>query len=177
MMGIGSYRCLVVDKPVSSSNSKPSWIGDLFSLAGLRDRRDELGGSPRFHGPLGRLAAPIQFPMLGRVFVGRIEDRMLEKAVFHRRLPCPFCAAVLYIYPRTGAITMISKDEPRPLQKICRAQVAIFENDISVRRGVAGNVAGLGFVSMNDETSAHWHVLRCEIAVFNAKDQQMISGA
>jgi len=78
------------------------------------------------------LAARIQLPVPGRVFVGRIEDRMLEKAVFHRRLSCPF-APVLHNY-RSGAITMISKTNRGPCRTFARPQIAISENDISVRR-------------------------------------------
>lgn len=71
---------------------------------------------------LRRLAARIQFPVLGGVFVGRIKDRMLEEAVFHRRLPCPLGAANV---SSLIAISMIFRDELRPVRRIRPAQIPI----------------------------------------------------
>src|SRR6185437_11063539 len=56
----------------------------LFALPWLRDRGNELCCAPVIDDLLRRLTALVHLPVPGRILVGRIENRMLKKAVFHR---------------------------------------------------------------------------------------------
>jgi hypothetical protein len=57
---------------------------NIFALARLWYGCNELRSPARFDHLLRRLAARVHFPMPGRVLVGRVENRMFKKAVFHR---------------------------------------------------------------------------------------------
>jgi hypothetical protein len=57
----------------------------LFALPGLWNRRYELSDASGLDDLLGRLTTRVHLPMPGRILVGRIENRMLKKAIFHRQ--------------------------------------------------------------------------------------------
>jgi hypothetical protein len=60
-----------------------SLLGGSFLLFWLWDWRYELGASPAFDDPLCGLAGLVEFPVPGRVFVRRIENRAIKKRIRH----------------------------------------------------------------------------------------------
>ena len=72
----GQAQSLVNDKLLLSA-PRPS------SLPRLGNWRDELGSSPAFYDLLGRLAVFVQLPMLGGIFVWRVDYRSVKERVFH----------------------------------------------------------------------------------------------
>lgn len=65
-----------------------------FPLSGLRDGGDEFGLAARVDDPLRGLAMLIQFPVLLRIFVRRIQDWMFKKRLLKPVFSCS---------PKTGA--------------------------------------------------------------------------
>jgi hypothetical protein len=74
LFGCREILALVKDEPL---------LGRSFLLFWLWDGRDELGASPAFDDPLRRLAGLVEFPVTGRVFVRRIENRAIKKRIGH----------------------------------------------------------------------------------------------
>ena len=53
------------------------------SLPGFRNRRNEFRATPALDSPLGRLAVLVQLPMALRVLVGRVQNWLVKKWIFH----------------------------------------------------------------------------------------------
>jgi hypothetical protein len=58
----------------------------VLALFGLGDGGDEFDAAPAFDDVLGRLALVVELPMPRRIIVGRVEDRLFEKAIIHLRI-------------------------------------------------------------------------------------------
>ena len=70
MIGVGSYRCFSVERPMPSSKT----ISLLFNLAFLRlwNGRDEFSETAVIDDAICRLTRRIKFPMARGVFVRRV---------------------------------------------------------------------------------------------------------
>ena len=58
-------------------------LGGSLALSRLRNRGDELRPPAGLQNSLGGLPRIVEFPMLGRVFVGGVENRTFEKSIRH----------------------------------------------------------------------------------------------
>ncbi len=58
-------------------------VGLSPPFLGLRDGCDEFGGTTFVDDLLGRLAPCVKLPVLSRLLIRRIEDRLLEEPIFH----------------------------------------------------------------------------------------------
>ena len=74
----------------------------------LRDRRDKLSSSPLREYLLCWLAARVQFPMPPGTLVGRVENRVVEKGVGHRKTSAPLTAGLTWSN-RTAWLLVICK--------------------------------------------------------------------
>ena len=68
-------------------------LGSTLALFGLRDRSDELRPATGFEDLLGRLPVLVQFPVLRRAIIRRVENRVVKEGVGHGRywLCCSSC--------------------------------------------------------------------------------------
>ena len=89
LLGGEALVCLEGQVPLALASPAFLWLGD---------RRDELRPPASRDQRVGRLAIPIEFPVLSRVVVGRVADRSLEKGISHTR-----CAG----RPKTAAVYVL----------------------------------------------------------------------
>ena len=61
-------------------------VGGASSLLWLRNRRNKFCAAPLVDGSLRWLPSIVQLPMLRRVFIRRIQDRVFEERVNHARV-------------------------------------------------------------------------------------------
>ena len=79
MIEVGSYCCSAVESPLPSSKTIDVCVAEAAALLRLGDRRDELGAAAPLDDLLRRLALRVELPVPGRIRIGRVQDRLLER--------------------------------------------------------------------------------------------------